>query len=85
MLSTTERKLLLKGIYNEEKMQCQRLISNFQRRMYKSYAQGSGYHLRKDKDVAAKDKISTGANGIGQLTKADVEKFQGYYSSALVQ
>ena len=42
-----------------------------------------GYHFRKVKDVAAKEKISTGGNGIEQLTKVAIERFQIYYSSAV--
>ena len=42
-----------------------------------------GYHFCKVKDVAAKEKISTGGNGIEQLTKVVIQKFQRYYSSAV--
>ena len=51
--------------------------------MYKSCAQVSGYNLRKVKYVAAKDKISTGANGIGQLTKDAIESIQDFIAVQL--
>ena len=87
MLSTTERKFLLKEINsenennediddNKEKVHIMlwKINIKFPKKNVLIMCT-PGYHLCKVKDITAKDKISTEANGIRQLTKIVIEKF----------
>ena len=59
-------------IYDVQKEEC---INHVHKRL--------GYHLRKISNIAAKDKVTTGGNGYGQLTGKVIDKLSSYYRNSV--